>query len=307
MQCYKKIPIIQKGERYWVPCGKCNFCLQNNRISWAIRMMEEEKVSKSAYFLTLTYDDKNIPHIWDGDTPTGQTTLDKKHLSNFHQSIKRKQKRLLKKSYNDWKIRYFSVGEYGSKTLRPHYHSAIYNVRPEILDAVVLENEVWGKGRIHVGTITDGSANYVAKYMIDRNMIEEKEKEKGWQKPFTVMSRNPGLGYDYVKHNATWHKGKDLYNPDNFRLYMIQNGYKKPLPRYYKNIFFKQIDEKFQDVMKTSLELHYMQLGEEFEKSYIREINRLSKIHPNPEDYYFERIRHQHDQIKIKSLKQNVL
>lgn len=305
MQCYKLTPIVQNGIRYWVPCGKCNFCLQNKRIDWAIRMMEEEKVSKTAYFLTLTYDQEHIPLITE-EVEEGYyqvtPTLRYDHLKNFNQSLKRKQKRFLKKQYSEWKYRYFAVQEYGSITGRPHYHVAGFNIHPKILDAIVNGNEVWGKGRIHVGSVTEGSAAYVAKYMIDRTQWETEGKPNTWEKTKTVMSRNPGLGESYIGKNLEWHRGKDIFNPEDFRIYMQNGNRKRRLPRYYKDKIFKNFDEETQKLMDTALEIHNWDLGEKFEKAYLQEIERLSRLHPNPEEYYQERIKHQHDQIRIKSL-----
>lgn len=298
MQCYSSIAIIQNGERYYVPCQKCNFCLQNRRNDWAFRLLEEQKVSSTANFLTLTYDNEHVPFVWENDYPL-ELTLEKKHLYTFHETIKKSQKRLLKKSYKDWKIRYYSVGEYGTKTDRPHYHSIMFNIHPDILGKLN-EGQIWSKGHVYMGTVTPGSAAYVAKYMIDRELHNDRKR----QKQFSSMSRNPGIGNSYLINRA-WHRENDDYNPDNFRIYAIQDGKKVRLPRYYKDKIFKEIDEKFKDVMKTSLELHYMELSEQFENTYIREIERLAGLHPEPVAYYNERRKNHHDNIRKKSLSLN--
>ena len=89
-----------------VPCGKCFTCRSKYRLSWQLRLQHELlSYNYNAMFLTLTYDDDNLPT---------NETLVKKDVQDF---IKR-----LRKFYNDVKIRYFAVGEYGSEKHRPHYH-----------------------------------------------------------------------------------------------------------------------------------------------------------------------------------------
>lgn len=231
-------------------------------------------------------------------------TLRKKELYTLHETIKTSQRRLLKKEYADWKIRYYSVGEYGSKTDRPHYHSIMFNLHPET-KAKLLDGMMWSKGRIYTGTVTPGSVSYVAKYVIDKK-IEYRDEWPTWkEKPFNSMSRNPGIGANYLESNKNWHRENDSYNPDEFRIYAMQDGKKVRLPRYYKDKIFKKIDEDFQDVMKTSLELHYMDLAEEFEKTYIDEIERLALTYENPVEQYNLRRKQHHDRIRIKSLNLN--
>lgn len=60
--------------------------------------------------ITLTYDDQNVPTNYSVEKPA---------LQKF---FKR-----LRKSLRGKKIKYFACGEYGEKTLRPHYHAIIFN------------------------------------------------------------------------------------------------------------------------------------------------------------------------------------
>lgn len=61
-----------------------------------------------SYFITLTYSEKNIPE---------NMSLEKSHLQKF---FKRLRKQLTSK------VRYFAVGEYGTKKGRPHYHVILF-------------------------------------------------------------------------------------------------------------------------------------------------------------------------------------
>lgn len=46
-----------------VPCGKCGACRKNRRASWTFRLTKEAKNSKNSFFVTLTYNDEEIPTI----------------------------------------------------------------------------------------------------------------------------------------------------------------------------------------------------------------------------------------------------
>lgn len=55
-----------------VPCGHCYECLLQYQNSWKIRMIEEAKVWKRAYFFTLTYAPENLPLNVVADYPDGR-------------------------------------------------------------------------------------------------------------------------------------------------------------------------------------------------------------------------------------------
>ena len=44
-----------------VACGRCEACLVRRSNEWAFRLFQELEVSKNAYFVTLTYDELNVP------------------------------------------------------------------------------------------------------------------------------------------------------------------------------------------------------------------------------------------------------
>lgn len=264
-------------------------------------MMEEEKASKNAHFLTLTYDQEHVPIAWEGDEAIAYT-LEKKDLQTFHQTIKRSQQRKLKGEYKLWPVRFYSVGEYGSRTLRPHYHSIIFNLTDETLNALD-RGKMWSKGHIYYGTVTEASCNYVAKYLIDKDY----ELPDEMQKPFTTMSRNPGIGHAYLEHNREFHRPEYTFNPERWKLYTIKNGKKMPLPRYYKDKIFKEEDPTLKRYMEIAKGGYKKKVEEEFLKKYWDEIERLGKLHPDPEAYYEHRLIEHHSRIRKKSLSLNKL
>lgn len=200
-----------RDDKIWVPCGKCPFCLQSRQSDWIFRIEKEARYSKSAHFVTLTYDDENVPV-----NENGELELCKDDLQKF---FKR-----LRKIYEGVKIRFYAVGEYGSNTDRPHYHAIIFNMPIDCVHAV---DRAWSKGFIKVGTVTGDSIAYCTKYLIN----PELKDYTGRVRPFSSMSLKPGIGDVYREKFQVHHK-KNLVN------YVARDGYRHKLPRYYRDRIF---------------------------------------------------------------------
>ena len=165
---------------YHVECRKCNFCLQNRRSDWSIRLLEEMKDHDSGYFITLTYADKYLPFIWEDDVCMG-VELSREHLKRFHRSLKQEHRR----SKHEDTLKYYSTGEYGTRFGRPHYHSIVFGLSPNVLNKLI-NGGIWGKGMVYVGSVTADSIGYVTKYLIDKE--EDPYNEDTKQKPFNMSS-----------------------------------------------------------------------------------------------------------------------
>lgn len=200
-----------------VPCGKCIPCLTSKRHEWVIRLEEEFKYSKSAQFITLTYDEKHIRTDY---------SLCKKDLQDF-------MKRLRKRDGTN-KIRYYATGEYGSRTGRPHYHILLFNTEPHYAIDAWKDSKSKPIGNVHVGKVTMSSIAYCTKYIIQPELVTP-----GKQKPFALMSRAYGIGGKYLNDlTVAWHKEDD-------RNYIIRDRQKCKLPRFYKSkIWYHEKDKE---------------------------------------------------------------
>lgn len=154
MRCIHPLSLVLDGKRQFVPCGKCNFCLEARRASWSFRLQQELKHSTTSYFLTLTYDDSNLPR-----NSAGHAQLSKRDVQLFKKRLRKEQSALS----ND-RLRYYTVGEYGTNTQRPHYHSIMFNLVPALADRL---EKIWQMGMVYVGTVTPASIHYVAKYHVN--------------------------------------------------------------------------------------------------------------------------------------------
>lgn len=265
MRCISPLTLRINKQTQTVPCGKCNFCLQNRRADWSFRLGQELKRSTSAFFLTLTYDDANLP------LQDGLPTLNKKHCQLF-------MKRLRKKSSH--KLTYYTVGEYGTNTQRPHYHSILFNLEPNIVRDL---SSIWKHGHVMAGTVTPASIHYVTKYVINR-MTDYPGREP----PFSLISKKPAIGSNYLTPQMVkWHK-------DALRDYVQVNGKKGRIPRYLRDRIFRTVEKQ----------LLALRLPDISVEEYWKEIERLSMLHEDPTTHYFERVQHQHEQItsKVNSL-----
>lgn len=204
------------GEPVQVPCGKCLPCLQNRRNDWTFRLEQEHRFSKSAYFVTLTYDQKHMP--------TDQS-LDVRHLQLY---LKR-----LRKMMGKDKIRYYAVGEYGSKSGRPHYHLLIFNAVEEYCRTAWRDIKGNPIGIVHIGKVTPASVAYCTKYILQ----PELKAPEGKKKAFSTMSRAYGIGGRYLSDDmVNWHRGNDA----NFAMRWNQ---KVRLPKFYRDkIWYKPED-----------------------------------------------------------------
>jgi len=221
-------PIKLKEMDRVVPCGGCNFCLSRRRSDWSVRLFKEHCVSNSSFFITLTYDEEHIVY---GNEIFG--TLNKLDLMRFHENMKLTQKRLIKNGKakkTQKRIKYYAVGEYGSETRRPHYHTIMFNCNMQTIQKLA-DNKIWIKGMVHIGSVTNASINYVTKYVIDRDMLTKD------QKPFSLMSK--GLGEDYLQSNSKWHTGETLKG------FMRHNGTTVAMPRYYRDKIFTKEEKEW--------------------------------------------------------------
>lgn len=221
MECLKMIKVHHGENTYTVPCNKCAFCLMNKRSQWMFRIFYEMKTQDNpGWFLTLTYDEKYVKR-----TPYG--------LSLRFRDVQLFLKKLRKAKYY---AKYICVGEYGSKTARPHYHMLLWTNCP----CMSLEN-YWKAsngemfGRIHYGRLTMAAAMYTLKYIIQpkQKAINGIEKTRG--------QFSKGLGLAYLSSAVYNYHTYDYERPN---MVSVVDGRKVALPRYYRYKIFTKFQLK---------------------------------------------------------------
>ncbi len=225
-----------KGEEVYLPCYKCIGCTEQRARQWGIRCMHEVSLHEDNCFITLTYDDENLPK-------SGNLQIE--HFQKFMKRLRRSEPKK--------KIRFFHSAEYGDKELRPHYHALLFN--HDFKDKIYLReergnnyytskqlSELWPKGYHVIGAATFGSANYIARYVNKKaGKSSEIARENGLKPEYSTMSRRPGIGKGwYDKYN------KDVYPSDE----VISGGQSSKPPRFYDNELDKVNPELLKSIKK---------------------------------------------------------
>ncbi|WNK13270.1 MAG: replication initiator protein [Microvirus sp.] len=211
-----------------LPCGQCLGCRLDRAREWSVRCLHEAKMHRENSFITLTYAEENLPV---------NNSLDYRDYQLF-------MKRLRKKA---GPVRFFMCGEYGELLKRPHYHAILFGYQfPDLVymgksgagypvyRSPLLEN-LWPLGRSLVGAVSRQSAGYVARYCLKKVNGDRAEAHYNGRTPeFAHMSLKPGLGATFFQK---W-SGDILPND-----YVIEDGYKIPVPKYYDKLFKGDIDD----------------------------------------------------------------
>lgn len=254
-----------------IPCGKCIGCKAAGAKDFSVRCYHES-LSHTRYWqdpetrktseipnsvvLTLTYDQDHLPADGLLDHSTFQRFL--KRLA-FHRGSS---------------PRFFMCGEYGGKSLRPHFHAVLFGVdfddrhKVQLSDGQVVEmspelDSYWSdrNGRIGFATLDDFSfegagyvAGYVAKKMVEtfdpRRMIVVTDEVTGESKyvdpgpEYRQMSRNPGLGRAWIEDHLD-----EVYPADVVRI----GPYKFKPPTYYDTVLKRLDPELHREVLENRL------------------------------------------------------
>lgn len=191
-----KIKFTREGDLK-LPCGKCTECISKRSLEWATRARHEISLHSENTFLTLTYNQENLPSIY----------LVKIEFQKF---IKRLRKHLKKP------IRYMVSHEYGSKTFRPHHHAIIFGYNPNqqkyLKDTAKGEKiftspeitKLWSHGFHSIGTANEKTAYYIASYSLKGKKHELTDPVTGeivHVSDCMDCSKRPAIGYNYFTEN----------------------------------------------------------------------------------------------------------
>lgn len=234
MKCDSPFYVLPAGatERVPVPCNRCPPCKINRVNSWVFRLLQEEKLHAHAHFVTFTYDTHCVPI-----SPNGFMTLKK---SDFQDYMKR-----LRNLCPGQTLKYYAVGEYGTKNSRPHYHAIIFGVDDpnKFADAWMLKGQ--SLGGVYIGKVSSNSIAYTMKY-IDKSNFKRKHKRDDREPEFPLMSQ--GLGKNYLTPEIIAY-----HQADKSRLYCTrEGGHKIALPRYYKQKLYSEDDRKQQALLAAA-------------------------------------------------------
>ena len=259
-----------------IPCGKCIGCRLEYSRQWANRCLLELEYHDSAYFVTLTYNDDAVPRSLYSDPDTGEAhesmTLRKRDFQLFMKRLRR--------AFPTDKIRFFAAGEYGGQTFRPHYHAILFGLHLDDLKLYKPSRDgfnyftseklqkVWDsscfsgkicyddcegsttplatRGFVVVANVSWNTCAYVARYVTKKLIGFDGEfyETHNLEKPFSLMSRKPGIGRRYYDDHP------DLYDYTYINVSTEDGGKKFRPPKYFDRI--KSLDDpEFYEQMKS--------------------------------------------------------
>lgn len=228
-------------EEITLPCRQCIGCRLDHSRQWATRIMFESQMHDSNSFITLTYDDSNLPY---------RSSLDYSHFQKFMKRLRKRHK-----------VRFYMCGEYGSLNFRPHFHACIFGydfpdrklfkkLRSgyDLFVSSELQN-LWPFGFSSVADLSFDSAAYVARYVLKKVTGDLSDDHYSRVDPdtgelyslvpeFSRMSLRPGIG-------SSWY---DKYYDDLDRDYVVINGRKVKPPRYFDKLFRRRNELEFGEV-----------------------------------------------------------
>ncbi len=201
-------------------CGQCTECRLQKSRDWGTKghlQMLYEKPNTN-WFITFTYSDEYLPTHHTVDTETGEVF---EGISINKIDMEKMWKRL-RKRYPTAHIKYLAAGEYGGKTMRPHYHAIIYGLpldttqfekigmsklmQPEWTTKELTESPdnhtmpIWPYGNITIGEATFEAIAYVARYTMKK---ATNHYEDWWYKSQGIMPEwlhwSNGIGMQYYK------------------------------------------------------------------------------------------------------------
>lgn len=242
-----------------LPCGRCPPCIKRRVNGWVFRLLQEEKRSTSAYFITLTYDTDYVPITDNGFMTLSPKEYPKKKDGTYGKTKTCDLTKFFKKlrKLNKSKIVYYACGEYGGQTERPHYHAIIYNV--DNVDAI---NTAWGLGNVHIGSVSGNSIGYTAGY-INKGKIIPKHKNDDRIPEFSTMSKH--IGDNYLTPEIIKYHKADV----NRNYVTLEGGAKTALPKYYRDrIYNDKEKEQQRNIIVQSLSKAEKQRIEDYSKKY---------------------------------------
>lgn len=227
-----------------VPCGRCTGCRVSYSRQWAARCLHEAQTHQENCFVTLTYDDANLP--------TGGSLVPK-HFTDFMKRLRR--------SISPKKVSFFHCGEYGDDYQRPHYHALLFGHWFDDANPIPGKSKsgktqfrsaklekLWGKGHCTIGAVTYQSAAYCSRYILKKKSLDNYERLDPSTgeiitlvREYATMSVNPAIGKRWFESF-----GEEVF-PDDF---VIVDGKKHQVPRYYDKLLKRKEITAHHDLKK---------------------------------------------------------
>lgn len=246
-----------------VPCRRCIGCTVDKSREWATRMMLELKYHEKACFITLTYNDENLPISSYQDNQGNWHESYSLAKSDFQKFMKRLRRHYERR--DGTKIRFFACGEYGGKTRRPHYHAILFGIDFSE-DRFVLNKtqdgyvqyrsptleKLWTEGYSMICQVNWNTCAYVSRYCTKKKYGRQNiyYQTFGLIPEFNLMSRKPGIGAKYFEEH-----GEEVYINQEIFLQNNKGGLKVRPPAYYDRLYDIEHHEEMEKIKENRKEM----------------------------------------------------
>lgn len=220
-----------------VPCRRCIGCRIDYATDWANRCLMEMEYHNYTWFVTLTYDDEHVPVHWYSDLDTGEAHFS---LSCQYRDVQLFFKRLRRAGYT---YRYFGCSDYGTSTMRPHYHIILFGLSIPDLKPYYQDNptyryytsdtitNIWHNGDVIIGYANRSTCLYTSKYILNKDYgAHTIYDDYHMEPPRTFMSLKPAIGRQYYDD----HPG--LLDTKYFHLKTADGGVRVYPPQYFREL-----------------------------------------------------------------------
>lgn len=259
-------------------------CRVDQTKQWAVRCVHEASLHERSCFVTLTYNDDNLPDYG---------ALRKDHLQKWLRSLRKR----------GLKFRYFACGEYGEKLQRPHYHVLLFGLWPSDAEEWAMRGgymyyrseifeSAWTKGYVEFSDVSRGNCEYVAGYI--RKKLHGKKDETYWDhyerslpdgtlfylpEEFALQSTKPAIGKGWLE--KYW---QEVYQTDS----IVLDGREWPVPEYYDKWLKDNHPDVWDDVRLRRMEYAKSDLA--YEKSHpnvlrAKDINQRARVGQQTRSY----------------------
>jgi len=156
-------------------------------------------------------------------------------------------------------------GEYGENgTRRPHYHIILFGYKPTDLEPYGVNKQrqvlntspqiakIWGKGNVDISDVNLETCQYVARYIMKKQIGKDADYTHLTQHGLTVdrtpeytaMSRKPGIAKAWFDQYY-----QDIYSYDELLISGKNGVHYAKIPRYYDTLM-AEIDPLYMDSLK---------------------------------------------------------
>lgn len=198
-----------------IGCGNCIECRKQKAREWQVRLHEELKVHKYAYFITLTFSEEELTKLCEEYETEMANEIATKAVRRFLERYRKKYGHSLK---------HWLITERGHQgTERIHLHGILFP--EEELNNEIIAN-IWKYGMTFTGDYCNNKTiNYIIKYVTKIDPMHKDYK--------AIILASAGLGKNYINEQTRY---KHRFNgKDTIEYYTLPNGQHINLPIYYRN------------------------------------------------------------------------